>query len=349
MSRKSGIDTLVLFVREFTILRARGKFGHTLISIRLVYELDGWTLYEKQKDAEGKEDWVKVGEGQIVIRGKPLDFIPVKTIYVNKIAAMHSELPILDFSNENFRYFSIDSDRRFSSHMTAYPIGIFPGVRKDEIIDEQDGKQFGIGPFVALCLKNADSKPYWMETKGIAPGILESELETSESKMAKYTLRLFSTKSESANRPLGETKLNAAAENSILQSMAIDLGMGMEEGLQTMEDWGSSNPKKISYKLNNDYTALTMDPSLLDRLSDMVDKEQLPLESLWKLMREWEINLPPDKELFEQFMNQSRLFFTGGSANGNSEENGNVQSNREREKREIANRARADEAARGIN
>jgi hypothetical protein len=126
--------------------------------------------------------------------------------------------------------------------------------------------------------------------------------------MSVLALRLFDPREENSNETLGAKKMKSASENSILQSMAHSMGQGISEAMKIFQFWiGQANELDPEFKLNTDYTALMLDPQIMQRLNEMVDKGQMPLEVMWNLMREGEINLPKNEVMNEKLIGDQMI------------------------------------------
>lgn len=254
-----------------------------------VYEPGRFTVYQQVGDEFGIID-----EGDIVVNGSILNFIPAFVVYSDKEGPMKSRPPLLDFALENVRHYQVDTDRRFNNHLTSYPLAIFTGWQKQEI-----GDRLGIGPERGMRTNNPEAKAFYLETSGAASANLTQELKDSEQKMSVYALRLFDT-DDNLNETLGAKKMRAAAANSTLAMMAIEIGEGISQALELIGTWsGEEFIEDIEFRLNKDFTALTLEPQLIQQLIGLADRELLPIETLWDLLREGELNLPANDILKE--------------------------------------------------
>lgn len=269
-------------VKRFRVLR-RGT---------LVEELTGTVLpvvsFEVLKLVviDGKEDFVSEASG--VIRNQ--DEIPVAFLFTRKKGPMESTPPLLALAEQNLRHYRFESRFEKSTEM-CLPIPIRVGASEVEkkLIISEDG----------LIDVPAGGDFKFAEATGTSLAPIQTEIDKIESRMARLGLALLEpTSGPSGQQTATESVLDHVKEESELSSWVRALKDCLERALYFhakylgFESGGSMDLQAV-------IEDMTLPPEMLRILSDMVDRNQLTVETLWSKMASAEVlkdGFDPNKE-----------------------------------------------------
>lgn len=130
---ENGVEILT-HVRIDEAATVRSAFGETTVErIRVIDRAeigDGtfgppiWTVYEKQRDAAGKETWVPIGSGTYTI-----GVIPLVPVFIGKRLGMSFQVepPLRDLAYMQIEEFQQESNLKTAKNLTAFPMLVFEG------------------------------------------------------------------------------------------------------------------------------------------------------------------------------------------------------------------------------
>lgn len=273
---RDGAIVLASFAYEEADSVKDGEFGKKAIQRMRQYDLEGdgdaarvnyrsWT-----RDADSKGQW-DVEEKGVSLGGR-MKRIPVVVDYAARTGYMMSEPPLLDLAYMNVRHFQLDSDRAQTMRVAGVPIFVTKGVGADKI------STFAVGSGFGLALPENDNSAEYVEITGASLSESRKDLEMIEQRMGAVGLSMLVR--NYARQETAEAHRNDKAEqDSEAASWARSSKDAWEEALMLHAMWmGLDTGGSVDVNLD-----LSMDPpspQLLDAMSKMEEKGQLPLEWL---------------------------------------------------------------------
>ncbi|MFH1010598.1 MAG: DUF4055 domain-containing protein, partial [bacterium] len=240
------------------------------------------TVWTKVK-VEGKEQWVA---GEIITptkRGESFDFIPFVFLSPKALNPCVERPPIADLVDVNVSHYCTSADLEHGRHFTALPTPWAIGFDVDKPLE--------IGSGTAWVTNNENAKAGMLEFNGDGLGSLERALEAKEKMMAALGARLL--ENQKASQEAAETvRLRHSGENSVLQSIAQTIGMGLTMALRWLADWAGANPDDVSVALNTDLFDVQMSPTEMAALMALWQGNAISKRALFFNLEKGEL-MPP--------------------------------------------------------
>lgn len=228
-------------------------------------------------NAELKEQF-DVEEFIPVYRGEPMREIPFCFFGTNNLSPVPDKPPLLDLVDVNYSHYMSSADLEHGRHFTALPTPWIAGFPKDT--------RLSIGSSIAWCATDANAKAGMLEFTGQGLGAIEKALESKEHLMAVLGARLLEQQ-KSGVEATDTIMLRSAGERSVLQSMALIVGLGLTRVLRWHAVWmGIQETHTIHVVLNSDFIARPMTSMELTALVAAWQAEAISYETLyWSLQR----------------------------------------------------------------
>jgi hypothetical protein len=224
---------------------ADGEFGTKKVpQVRVLY-VGRFELWQEIVEGPDKGKWAKVGGGNTIGgNGKPLSYIPLAPVYINRTGFMQAEPPLEDLADLNVAHWQMQSDLRNINHVACVPILVMTGWGEDDKIE--------IGASSAIRTNNPNAKVEYCEHSGAALGTSKELLKEIEFQMQTQGLQLL------VPQPGGKTATGEVhddeKENSPLAMMARSLEDAIEAGLGFLADFaGLGRDKGGSVTVNKDF------------------------------------------------------------------------------------------------
>lgn len=274
-----------------------GRFGEKEIVRYRVYFLDEagnaqWELWRETEKpgADGKKEVVLEKNGPILTkRGQPLKRLPIAVHYGEREGFLESRLPLKGIADINIGFYQKYSDLSNLQHYTCAPTFVVTGV------DDQK-TTFTMGGNVAVILPTgADAK--FVTVEGESLQYLWKDLEMLQKRLVAKGLD-FVQEDHRVPTTATEVMLSYTQRTSKLAKMVRSLIDCAENALQiTAEIEGIEMPKREdgggSISLGVDENSLTLTPDELRAYSEMNERGQLSLQTLWAMMQRAD-RLPED-------------------------------------------------------
>lgn len=218
-----------------------GDFGEVVRERVRVLEPGSWRLFEKQKGADGKDNWILIDEG-----ATSLGYVPFVPVYGERIDHMVGRSPLLDLAYLNVKHWQSQSDQDNILSIARVPILAAIGA------DEGSELVVGASSFVRLP-QGGDLK--FVEHSGAAISAGASSIEALEEQMIQAGAELLVKRA--GDRSATEAANDAEGNKSDLQRIAEAFEDALDQALQIMADYarlGSGG----SVNLFKDYGASTL-------------------------------------------------------------------------------------------
>lgn len=230
---------------------------------------------------------VKIDEGEV-----SLPYIPLFTFYTNRQGMLESSPPLLDLAYENIGHWQLRSDYRHALELTCFPLLFAAGF---------DADSFKIGPSHALRSENVNAKAEWIEPAGSSLSAVRQELQDIEGRMAALGLQMLVRDTRAAETAESK-RISASERDASLAAAAKALQDTLEAALQAHADF-MGLPSGGSVTVNTDFRAQEMEPRMIEALSNLVERGQMSLETMWERLQEGDV-LPTD---FDSEMELSKI------------------------------------------
>lgn len=228
-----------------SVEEADGQFGTRKVAqVRVLY-IGRFELWREIVEGPDKGKWAKVSDGNTIGgNGKPLSYIPLAPVYINRTGFMQAEPPLEDLADLNVAHWQMQSDLRNINHVACVPILVMTGFGDDDKIE--------IGASSAIRTSNENAKIGYCEHTGAAIGTSKELLKEIEFQLQTQGLQLM------VPQPGGKTATGEVhddeKENSPLAMMARSLEDALEAGLGFLADFaGLGRDKGGSLSVNRDF------------------------------------------------------------------------------------------------
>ena len=259
---------------------ADGRFGETEVVRYRVYLLDQagnakWELWKETVDASGKKEVILESEGPIKTKkGQPLKRLPVAVHYGEFEGLLESRPPLKGIADINVTYYQKYSDLSNIEHYTCAPTLVITGG------DDQKA-DFVMGGNRAIFLPTG-AEAEFLQVDGKSIEHLEKDLQMLEKRLVAKGLD-FIKEEHRVPTTATEAVLAYTERTSKLAKMVRSMIDCAEDALAiTAEMEGLEQGGSIS--LGVDENSLTLDTEQLRVFSEMNEKGQLTLPTLWAMM-----------------------------------------------------------------
>lgn len=268
-----------------------------------------YSLYVKR---EGDEQFLNIVPAtQVLVRGKPLSYIPFTFISDDDLTPVVRKPALLDLVNMNLSHYRTSADLEHGAHYTALPTPVFIGFNDDDRPDHVP-----LGPTEAVLLP-MNGQATMLEFKGDGLKTLEARADKKERLMAILGARLLQEQ-KTGVETAETTRARQSADKNILSSLAENVNAGMMQALGWAAEWMAVTYAKdkgeLLLKLNDEYFDQQMTgadilnlvkswqgggfshDSLLRRLQKGGAIERAPEDEREQMEREGPIKLPIDDQ-----------------------------------------------------
>lgn len=219
-------------------------------------------VWRKERDeANGVDNWATFGPPITpVMRQTPLNFIPFCFMGPSTITPAIEKPPVLDLVDANLSHYRSSADLEHGRHFTALPTPWVAGF--------PETTELPIGSGKAWVSNDVQAHAGMLEFTGQGLGALETAIKDKKEDMAVLGARLLEPQKPSVEA--SETlKTRLAGEFSVLQSVALTLGVGFSKILEWSSFWlgAGEASKKATAKLN---TELLDSKMTFDELTKLV-------------------------------------------------------------------------------
>ena len=271
---------------------ANGAFGETKVVRYRVYRLNEfgnaeWQLWKEEKNVDGQAIKVVLESiGPILTKkGRPLRRLPIAVHYGEHEGFLQSRPPLKGIADINLVYYQKYSDLSNIEHHTCAVTLCITGV------DDQSGEKTIGGNRVIYLPTGSDAK--FLSVEGDSIPALERDLEMLERRLVAKGLDFIKEESRVPSTAT-EVMLAYTQRTSKLARMVRSLIDCAEEALAiTAEMEGVDQGGSVT--LGVDENSLTLAPEQIRIYSEMNERGQLSLKTLWAIMDRSD-QLPDDFE-----------------------------------------------------
>lgn len=290
MDYTSGVPRLGQITFEERVTRKTGTYSRAPITRWRVLRPGSYELFE-EREIGGKVEIVRYEDGETSLKE-----IPVSIVYGEKLAALHSEPPLLDLAYLNIAHFQLKSDLRNILHVANVPIL----VRINARVDDKNKPQPISSNRIVDVQQNGDLK--YVEHNGRAVPHARTEVLDLQYEMSVIGLSHLARKAE-VEVTATESLLDAAETTGSLSVQARSLQDGLEGALAHSAQFMGLGDDGGSIAVNKNFQNLQLDAGKISALSTLVEKNQLSILTMWALLERAE-ELPDE---FNAAVEQGRL------------------------------------------
>ena len=186
-----------------------------------VIERDSWRLFERQQD-----DWVQIDDGE-----NSLGFIPLVTLYTNRVGFMLARPWLEDIAHLNVAHWQSDSDQRNLLHIARVPVLFAKGFGSD---DDAFSISIGANSFVRAPA-SADLKYVEHSGKGLESG--RNDLKDIEERIQMLGLETLIKRPSGQSVTATQKAIDTADANSSLAMISQELENALELMLDYFAAW----------------------------------------------------------------------------------------------------------------
>jgi hypothetical protein len=283
-SVENGVTVLTQIVLRETGMVPDGKYGEKEQTLyRVLYKENG-TVGFRLESINKENVVIVVDEGTYPTQ----DEIPVVEIVgSDRVSMFESVPPLLDLAYLDIAHYQTDSDYKNSIHKTCVPIFVQIGA---DMPQDGTGGTLVIGPNAGLSLPQGGDAKY-VAHDGAALGEVHKAIQEIKGDMATLGLSMLSPDKRAAETAEAK-RIDKAASDSKLSTHARGLEDGIERGFGFHAKYRRL-PQGGQVTVNRDFENLAMPPQTITALSGMVEKAQLSLETMWKMLQAGNV-LPDD-------------------------------------------------------
>ncbi len=266
---------------------ADGAFGEKEVVRYRVYKLAElenaqfgsaqWQLWKEIQDATTKEKQIVMeSEGPILTKkGQPLNRLPIAIHYGEFESFLVSRPPLKGIADLNISFYQKYSDLSNIEHMTCAITLMISG-------GDDSNKDLTMGGNRVLWLPTgADAK--FLEVEGDSIPAMERDLEMLQKRLVAKGLDFLESDSHRVPSTATEALLSYTARTSKLARMvrslidAVEYALGITAEMEGLEQGGSIT-------VGVDENSLTLTPDEVRAYSEMNERGQLSLQTLWAIL-----------------------------------------------------------------
>lgn len=259
--------------------------------LRLIPGEDGapvaaWTLYELEKDENGKEKFRVKNSGFFRNRlGQYARFLPVAIAYTGRTdAPMTASIPLLGVAWANLSHWQQATNLRFYRDLSAFPQPVVEGELAPDPVTHM-AATLKVGPLAVVNPQNG-GKFYWAELTGSGMAQIVEGRDEALRQISKLGVSFLATDTRAAETAEAK-RLDATAENSTLATAA----QGIEDGVNLAHEitaWylGIEKAGAPVLTISREYESTGMPADLLTAYVGAVANAGLPPRLLLNAMQQ---------------------------------------------------------------
>jgi hypothetical protein len=289
----NGRTVLTQITFKECVIAPDGEFGEKEVTRYRVYKLDEeknavWELWEEiQQAGQTEKQVIKIGEGQILTKkSKSLKRLPIAVHYGEHEGFLESRPPLKGIADINVSSYQRYSDLSNIQHHTC---AITLVIESDP--NENSDKTLGGNRVIYTGM---GQKAYFLEVNGQSIPFLREDLQDLQKRMVHKGLDFVQEEHRVPNTAT-EVMLSYTTRTSKLAKMVRSAIDCTEEAFDiTAEMEGLDEGGSIT--LGVDENSLTLTPEQVRVLSEMNEKGQMSLQTLWSLLSRADL-MPEDFDM----------------------------------------------------
>jgi len=270
-TRMNGKEVLTeLRLRETERVKD-GEHGEAFIQQVRILRPGAYEVFQLQKDAAGREQWVSAETGRVSLDTE----IPFFTIYAGRTGFMTAEPPMMDLAYLNLAHWQSSSDQRNILRVTRVPMLFGSGMSAPE-----GNKPVTLSANRAFFAKDPQAKLGWIEHQGASIQAGRQDLIDLKEEMAMVGVAMLVAR---AGNELATNRMIAKVESdSWLEALATAIKDGLELGLQYMAKWKKiNNGDGGSVEMNKDFGISEADMQAINTLLLARQSREISRETFW--------------------------------------------------------------------
>lgn len=225
----------------------------------------GWNVVETREPTDGK--------------GNRWKLIPFQFLGSENNDSSIDDAPLYDMAEINVGHYRNSADYEDSAFLLGQPQLMMAGLDEQWYrMLQEEGIYFGSRAPIPLPVNaSADllqSKPNTM---------IKEAMDAKEDQMVALGARLIER--GSATKTATQAASDSAAEHSVLSLLVSNVSEGYTQALQWIAQFENATGD-VEYKLNQDFTQITLDANIMAGLFNAVQGGQLPQADFWQYLRD---------------------------------------------------------------
>lgn len=286
---RAGVVVISQLVLKFCLTEAKGEFGEEEVTEYRVYrDIAGVISFTVWRKGERDSKPVKGESGFITNQTA----IPFAVLYgPRKTGVLVSKPPLEDVAHRLVSHLQIESDYLNSMHLAGSPV---PFLKDPSLTGDESKKVSGPSWCIVSTDPGADFK--YVEHSGAALDAFRTALEDHKGEIATLGLAMLQRDTRAAETAQGKRMDKSASDSALavysrnVQDFAETILHFMAQYLK-LDDGGSIT-------VNKDFEQLSLDPAMLQTLSNMHAAGQISLETMYAWAREGKI--PDDFDIEDE-------------------------------------------------
>jgi hypothetical protein len=289
-SRNNALALTQVRLWETAEVAGTNEFNATIRKQIRILDLNPLGQYRQRIFVEKKvigadgEKWEQFGDDIIPLKnGAPLDFIPFYFVGIKNGLPAAEKPPLIDLANANLSHYVSTADLEHGAHFTGLPTAVITG-HTDSAEEGGTPSEYRIGSATAWIFPNEETEVKYLEFEGQGLGALEKRVEKKEEYMAFLGARML-TPEKRAVETAETAQIHRTGETSVLAALAASVSQSIEKALMFFAEWAGISGT-VTFKLNNDFTAIKMSAQELTALFQTYQGGGMAFSDfLWNLKR----------------------------------------------------------------
>lgn len=282
-TRKVGGQHLLSLVvlRETVDVDTDDGFGSEQVVQYRVLRLDGAGVYTQEVWEEGSSATTMVTAPFSPLNGAGQQWkvIPFQFLGSENNDTSIDDSPLYDMAEINIGHYRNSADYEEAAYLVGQPQPWMSGL-SDQWRDHLEEQGIFLG-----------SRAPWLLPQGGACGMMQAQpntvakeaMDAKKEDMVSLGARLIER--GSAVKTATQADNDSAAEHSVLSLVVSNVSEAYTQCLAWMAEFVNA-PSDVVYKLNQDFTQISLDPAILSALFNAVQGGKLPAADFWQYLRD---------------------------------------------------------------
>lgn len=225
----------------------------------------GWNVVETREPTDGK--------------GQRWKLIPFQFLGSENNDSSIDDAPLYDMAEINIGHYRNSADYEEAAYLVGQPQPWMAGLGQHDI-DRMEEQGLYLGSRAPWLLPQGGTCGVWQAQ---ANSVAKEAMDAKEDQMVALGARLIER--GSATKTATQAASDSAAEHSVLSLLVSNVSEGYTQALQWVAQFENATGD-VEYKLNQDFTQITLDANIMAGLFNAVQGGQLPQADFWQYLRD---------------------------------------------------------------
>lgn len=189
--------------------------------------------------------------------GALMEFIPFIFIGTDDLTTEVDDPPLIDLVDVNLAHYRVTADYEHGCHFTGLPTAVVSGYTRTE-----PSEKLYLGSTAAWVFPDPAAHASFLEFSGQGLQALVENLNRKEQQMAVLGARMLEPQKK-AVEAADTASIHRKGEESLLATVALTVGKGIEQALQWMTAWAGANSEVVEFEFNRDFYPVPMSSTML--------------------------------------------------------------------------------------